>query len=410
MFKRVFLTVSWFALALTTALYAADTGSNAPPESTTAGEKESPKPAAKEPAKDKAKEPEEKLVESEHSVTIGGQEIKYKASAGTILLRDEDDKPTASIFYIAYTREGVETGSRPVTFSFNGGPGSSSVWMHLGLLGPRRVRLAEDGSALPPPYRLVDNEYSLLDETDLVFIDPVSTGYSRAIPPKDAKKFHGLHEDTQSVAEFIRLYVTRNKRWSSPKFIIGESYGTTRAAALSGELSQRLNMNVNGIMLVSTVLNFQTLDFNAGNDLPYILYLPTYTTTAWFHKKLPADLQQRSLPEVYALSEAFAAGEYSSALFSGSSLAPETRRKVVEQYAHLTGLSTNYVDRANLRVSLGRFASELLADENRVIGRYDSRYRGTFGTGLPIVWSRIPAMKQWPAPLPRPSTITCAPS
>jgi carboxypeptidase C (cathepsin A) len=369
--KRTLLTISLAAVLCVPTLFAAEPATNAPPQSAATN-----KEPAKETTKDKAKEPEEKLVQSEHSVVIGGQEIKYKASAGTILLRDEDDKPTASVFYIAYTREDVSVATRPVTFSFNGGPGSSSVWMHLGLLGPRRVRLAEDGSALPPPYKLVDNEFSLLDETDLVFIDPVSTGYSRAIPTKDANKFHGLHEDAASVAEFIRLYMTRNKRWSSPKFIIGESYGTTRAAALSGELSQRLNINVNGIMLVSTVLNFATLDFNAGNDLPYILYLPSYTTTAWFHKKLPADLQQRSLPEVYSLGEAFASGEYSSALFKGSSLAPEARHRVVEQYARFTGLTTNFVERANLRVSLGRFAAELLANDNRVIGRYDSRYLG----------------------------------
>jgi len=376
MHKTILLTGALATASLAIELSAAEVASNAPPQSATTTEKDSAKQPAKESTKDKTKEPEEKLVQSEHSVTVGGQEIKYKASAGTILLRDEDDKPTASIFYIAYTREEVPISSRPVTFSFNGGPGSSSVWMHLGLLGPRRVHLAEDGSALPPPYKLVDNDFSLLDESDLVFIDPVSTGYSRAIPPKDANKFHGLHEDAQSVAEFIRLYVTRNKRWSSPKFVIGESYGTTRAAALSGELSQRLKMNVNGIMLVSTVLNFQTLDFDAGNDLPYVLYLPSYATTAWFHKKLPADLQQRSLAEVYAQAESFASGEYSAALFSGSSLAPEARRKVVERYARFTGLTTNFVERAHLGVSLGRFASELLADENRVIGRYDSRYVG----------------------------------
>lgn len=373
-FKSIVLTVLTGAWMITAAS-SAEVSSNAP-SSEAASQKDSGKASPKESSKEKSKEPEEKLVETEHSVSIAGQEIRYKAVAGTILLRDEEDKPTASVFYIAYTRQNVEPAARPLTFSFNGGPGSSSVWMHLGMLGPRRVRLAEDGSALPPPYQLVDNEYSLLDETDLVFIDPVSTGYSRAIPPKDANKFHGLHEDAASVAEFIRLYVSRNKRWPSPKFVIGESYGTTRAAALSGELSQHLKMNVNGIMLVSTVLNFQTLDFGEGNDLPYILYLPTYSTTAWFHKKLPPDLQARSLSEVYDLAERFASSDYSSALFSGSSLKPEARRKVVEQYARLTGLSTNYVDRANLRVPLGRFASELLSDQNRVIGRYDSRYLG----------------------------------
>jgi carboxypeptidase C (cathepsin A) len=375
MSNRILLTAGLVAAFLAGGVWAAEEATNSPPQSATAGDKEPAKAAGKE-SKEKPKEPEEKQVQSEHSLTIGGHEIKYNATAGTILLRDEEEKATASIFYIAYTRSDMAPASRPVTFSFNGGPGASSVWMHLGLLGPRRVHLGEDGSALPPPYRLVDNEFSLLDDSDLVFIDPVSTGYSRAIPPKDANKFHGLHEDAASVAEFIRLYVTRNKRWSSPKFIIGESYGTTRAAALSGELSERLKMNVNGIMLVSTVLNFETLDFNAGNDLPYILYLPSYSTTAWFHKKLPADLAQRSLAEVYSLAETFAAGEYSAALFSGSSLAPAARRKVVEQYARLTGLTTNYVERANLRVPLGRFASELLADQNRVIGRYDSRYVG----------------------------------
>jgi carboxypeptidase C (cathepsin A) len=355
--------------------FAADSSTNSPTESPT--KEPAAKDAGKEPSKEKAKEPEEKLIESKHTLTIGGQEIAYKASAGTILLRDEDDKPTAAIFYMAYTREGLsDLSKRPVTFSFNGGPGSSSVWMHLGLLGPRRVRLADDGGALPPPYELVDNEFSLIDDTDLIFIDPVSTGYSRAIPPKDAKKFHGLHEDAASIGEFIRLYVTRNKRWGSPKFIIGESYGTTRAAALSGELSQRLHMNVNGIMLVSTVLNFQTIDFNAGNDLPYVLYLPTYTTTAWFHKKLPSDLQRRTLEEVYETAKTFAVGDYQAALLKGSSLTAGDRAKTVQQYSRLTGLPTNFVERADLRVPLGRFAAEILSQENRVVGRYDSRYKG----------------------------------
>lgn len=373
--KSTLLAMSFALVPWTLPTRGADTSTNNPSHRASAEHADSKEPA--KDSKDKSKEPEEKHIETDHTVTINGQEVSYKAVAGTILLRDEEDKPTASIFHIAYTREGVkDLAARPITFSFNGGPGSSSVWLHLGMLGPRRVRLAEDGGALPPPYRLVDNEYSLLDATDLVFIDPVSTGYSRAIPPKDANKFHGLREDAASVAEFIRLYITRNKRWGSPKFIIGESYGTTRAAALSGELSRRLNMNVNGIMLVSTVLNFQTLDFNAGNDLPYVLYLPTYTASAWFHKKLAADLQRRTVDEVYNLSEKFAQGDYQTALFSGSSLSVAQRRAVVEQYSRLTGLTTNYVDRSNLRVTMGRFAAELLANENRVIGRYDSRYKG----------------------------------
>jgi len=346
-------------------------------------EKKEDKPATdaakdgKDSAKAKGKEGDEKLVETKHKITINGQELSYTAKAGTIILRDAEDKPTASIFYIAYTRDGVTNAAdRPLTFSFNGGPGSSSVWLHMGLLGPRRVVLEEDGGPLPPPYKLTDNEFSLLDETDLVFIDPVSTGFSRATKPDDAKKFHGVREDVASVAEFIRLYVTRNKRWPSPKFIIGESYGTTRAAALSGELAGRHRMNVNGIMLVSTVLNFQTIRFAEGNDLPYILYLPSYTATAWYHKKLPADLQKLKLPEVLAKAEAFAAGDYNSALLHGAALKPDERKKVVRELARFTGLSEKYIERSDLRIPLSRFARELLADDSRVIGRFDSRYTG----------------------------------
>ena len=280
--------------------------------------------------------------------------------------------------------------------------------MHLGMLGPRRVHLADDGGAVPPPYQLTNNEYSLLDDTDLVFIDPVSTGFSRAIPAKEAKKFHDLREDTASVAEFIRIYITRNKRWDSPKFVIGESYGTTRAAALSGELSDHLHINVNGIMLVSTVLNFQTISFGPGNDLAYVLFLPSYTSTAWFHKKLPADLQQMPMPEVFAKAQEFAAGPYSAALFSGSSLTPAERQQMVADYARFTGLSTNYVDRANLRVSLtasprnswpartawSAVTTAATRDMSATIGR-------RHGTGPQ-------SLKRWPGFSPRRSTTTSA--
>jgi carboxypeptidase C (cathepsin A) len=221
-------------------------------------------PAEKPPEKPKEEKktppaPEEKIVSSKHSLRIGGQEIKYTAMAGTILLKLEDGTPKASIFYVAYTKDDVsDFAQRPVTFSFNGGPGSSSVWLHLGAFGPRRVQMGDAGALLPPPYKLVDNDASLLDVTDLVFIDPVSTGYSRAVPGEPPKQFHGIEEDVQSVAEFIRLYATRNKRWSSPKFLAGESYGTTRAAGLSGYLQQRFGMYLNGIVLVSSILNFET--------------------------------------------------------------------------------------------------------------------------------------------------------
>ncbi|HEV2393092.1 MAG TPA: peptidase S10 [Verrucomicrobiae bacterium] len=331
------------------------------------------------PGKDDEKppKPKDQEVKTQHSITINGQKLNYTAVAGTMLLRDAEQKPTASIFYIAYTKDGVEDLSRrPVTFAFNGGPGSSSVWLHMGLLGPRRVLLKEDGQPYPPPYKLVDNEFSLLDESDLVFIDPVSTGFSRAVKPEDAKKFHGVQGDVRSVADFIRLYVTRNTRWDSPKFIIGESYGTTRAAALSGELRDNQRMNVNGIMLVSTVLNFETLDFARGNDLPYLLYLPSYTAAAWYHKKLSPELEQLPVDQAMDKAEAFATAQYNDALVRGASLSPDQRKAVEGQLAHFTGLPEDYIERANLRVSLSHFAEELLRPDHRVIGRFDARYTG----------------------------------
>lgn len=370
--------VTWSATPLPAQQAQAEQKTAAPKaDDTKAGEQSKASDKVSAENKEKDKDKAEKKSETKHSITIGGQKVDYTATAGTIAIKDAEDKTTASIFYIAYTRDGQkEAGKRPVTFSFNGGPGSSSVWLHLGLLGPRRVKLADDGSAVPPPYTLVDNEFSLLDETDLVFIDPVSTGYSRAAKPDDAKKFHGLDGDVKSVAEFIRLYVTRNKRWASPKFVIGESYGTTRAAALSGELAGHLKINVNGIMLVSTVLNFQTLSFGEGNDLPFVLFLPGYTATAWYHKKLPADLQKLPLKEVVARAEAFAQGEYSQALFQGAALPADKRAAMVKNVARFTGLGETFVSRANLRVSLGRFAAELLRDERQVVGRFDGRYKG----------------------------------
>ncbi len=339
--------------------------------------KPAPKEPAKEETKDKAKDadkPEKKSV-TEHSLTINGQKVDFTTTAGLLPLKDAEGKTTADIFYIAYTRKGVDNiAARPLTFSFNGGPGSSSVWLHLGLLGPRRVKLRDDGFAVPPPYELVANEYSLLDETDLVFIDPVGTGYSRAAKPDEAKNFYGVNEDARSIGEFIRLYITRHARWPSPKFLIGESYGTTRAAALSGELLRAHRMNLNGIMLVSTVLNFQTIWGAEGNDLPHILYLPSYAATAWYHKKLPADLQTKPLADVLAEAEAFASGEFNQALLLGSSLPADKRAAVIQKMARLTGLSAEFIAASDLRVPLSRFNAELLRGRRLVTGRFDSRY------------------------------------
>ncbi len=332
---------------------------------------EKPKEEKKPPA------PEEKIVQTKHSVKIGGQEIKYTATAGTLLLKLEDGTPKASIFYVSYTKDDVSDASqRPLTFSFNGGPGSSSVWLHLGLLGPRRVQMGDAGTLLPPPYKLVDNDVSLLDISDLVFIDPVSTGYSRAVPGEAPQQFHGITPDVESVADFIRLYATRNKRWSSPKFLAGESYGTTRAAGLSGYLQQRYGMYLNGIVLISSILNFETAEFDTGNDLPYILYLPTYTAIAWYHKKLPSDLQSGEVQKAVEESRKFAVGEYADALMAGDALPAARRAEIEQKLARLTGLSPDYIDRTNLRIEIQRFTKELLRGERRTIGRIDARFTG----------------------------------
>jgi carboxypeptidase C (cathepsin A) len=341
------------------------------------------------PAKNEDKpEPTDQLSITQHTFTSGGKSIRYTVTAGTLVLKEEShkkgedagqaegEKARATIFFIAYTRDDVEDKTRrPLTFSFNGGPGSSSVWLHLGLLGPRRVELDEAGALPAPPFRLVDNEYSLLDLTDLVFIDPVSTGYSRAVMGEKPGDFHGFKKDIESVGDFIRLYATRYTRWTSPKFLIGESYGTTRAAGLAGYLQERHGLYLNGIMLVSSILNFQTASFDPGNDLPYILFLPTYTATAWYHKKLSPELQ-KNLPATLREAEAFALGDYAQALLLGAALPDETRAQVAEQLARFTGLAQGYVERCDLRVNIFRFVKELLRDERRTVGRLDSRFKG----------------------------------
>ncbi len=333
-------------------------------------------------------EPKDEIVQTQHTIAINGEEIKYTVTCGTIVLKEESEKDgekagesegekaKAKVFFIAYTRDDVEDEtSRPLTFSFNGGPGSSSVWLHLGVLGPRRVLMDEIGNPLPPPYKLVDNEYSLLDASDLVFIDPVSTGYSRAVDGEQAKQFHGFKKDIESVGDFIRLYATRYQRWTSPKFLIGESYGTTRAAGLSGYLQERHGMYLNGIMLISSILNFQSAIFSPGNDLPYVLFLPTYTATAWYHRRLDAELQKNlraTLDEV----EKFALEEYNLALMKGASLEGEARETIIQKLARYTGLSHEYIERTDLRIGIFRFTKELLRDERRTVGRLDSRFKG----------------------------------
>lgn len=319
---------------------------------------------------------------TEHEVVIGGQPVKYKATAGSIPLMDDNLKPKANVFYVAYEKQGVEdVAARPVTFAFNGGPGSSSVWLHLGALGPRRVSFGPEGETLPPPGKLVDNEFSWLDLTDLVFVDPVSTGYSRAVEGEDPHQFHGLSEDIRAVGDFIRLYCTRNNRWTSPKYLAGESYGTTRASGLASDLQGRLGIYVNGIVLVSPVLDFQTISFDAGNDTVYWLFLPTYTATAFYHGKLKPPLNA-DLTRTLAEAEAWAQSDYLEALALGDGLQGDRREQIAAKLAAYTGLSLDYVKRANLRPTIYGFANELLREEGLMVGRFDSRYKGIDRNGV----------------------------
>ena len=316
---------------------------------------------------------EETVSVTSHTVRIDGKTISYTATAGTYVLKEDNGKPLASMFFIAYMKDGIKDFSRrPILFSFNGGPGTASLWLHLGVLGPRKVVYDDEGFALRPPYRLENNDYSILDVTDVVFIDPVATGYSRMAPGEDPHKYHGTMEDIESVAEFIRLYITRNARWESPKFVIGESYGTVRASGLAGYLHDRLQMYLNGVILVSMT----SLNVDVGTDLGYALILPHYTATAWYHKKLPPDLQEKPLRAVLDEVEAFALNEYILALAKGGYVPEDEKRKIIRTCAKYTGLSESYIERSNLRIDRSRFRKELLREEKRTVGRLDSRYTG----------------------------------
>jgi carboxypeptidase C (cathepsin A) len=296
---------------------------------------------------------------------------EYQAAVGMLPLKDECGGTDAGIFYTAYTKSSADKATRPLIFTFNGGPGSSSVWLHLGAVGPKRVAMLPDGGMPAPPFRLVDNEHSWLEHADLVFIDPVGTGYSRAAKKDGSKAYWSLEGDLDSISEFIRLFLTRYQRWSSPLFLAGESYGTTRAAGLAGKLID-LGVAFRGIILVSSILNFQTARFNKGNDLPYILFLPTYTATAWFHGKLA----YATLAEALKEAAEFAAGDYTLALSKGDLLTGQDREAIISRMADLTGLSREHLDQTDLRVNIHRFCKELLRTEKRTVGRLDSRFKG----------------------------------
>jgi carboxypeptidase C (cathepsin A) len=315
-------------------------------------------------------------VITKHQVNINGQVISYTTTTGYLPLKDQHGKIKANIFFIAYTKDGVNKDTRPITYAFNGGPGSASIWLHMGILGPYRVVMNDEGYAPNAPFKYEANAYSWLDMTDLLFIDPVSTGYSRPAAGAEAQAFHGYTEDIQSVGDFIRYYTTKFERWGSPKFLAGESYGTTRAAGLSGYLQERHNIFLNGIILISSVLNFQTLDFTTGNEMPYVIFLPGYTATAWYHKKLPADMQQRSLKDVVQMARDYASNEYLLTLMKGDRLTQQETTATLQKLHSFTGLSEDFIRRSNLRISDSRFFKELLRDSGKTTGRLDSRFTG----------------------------------
>lgn len=317
-----------------------------------------------------------KPVITTNTVTIAGQSVTYTVETGMLPQLKSDGVTKASVFYIAYTRTGqTNKATRPVTFCFNGGPGSSSVWLHLGGLGPRRVKLNDDGTMPPPPFGLIDNPHSILHVSDLVFIDPVATGYSRPAKDEKADQFFGQSPDVESVGDFIRLWTSRNERWTSPKYLLGESYGVFRAAGLAEHLHSRYGLYLNGVVLLSGLLDFATLREGPGNDLPSLVFLPTYTATAHYHKKLPADLQA-DLKKALAESREFAQKDYLIALQRGNSLTAAERNTIATKLARLTGLPKQLIEDNDLQIDSSRFREYLLRDQGLIIGRYDARITG----------------------------------
>jgi carboxypeptidase C (cathepsin A) len=360
---RALLKASTLALSLAFAFPAA--GQPAPAD----------KPAAKDdrPA---APIPPPTVSVTHHVGTFGGQRIAYTATAGETYLKDKDGTPKAAIFTVSYVKEGPRDPNRPVAFLYNGGPGSGSVWLQMGAFGPKRVAIpsdARDDGA--PPYPLVDNPESLLDAADLVFIDPVGTGFSHALGKTDPKDYWGVTSDAKSVSDFIRLWLSENGRWNAPKFIGGESYGTTRSAALIHELEGSYNdVAVNGIILISTIFDFSAEAEAPGNEIQYVVTLPSMATTAWYHNKVPD--RPASVAAFAAEARAFAAGDYLRALMKGNALEGAERADIRRRLSRYTGLSEAYLDQADLRVTPSRFYKELLRDRGLTIGRLDTRYTG----------------------------------
>jgi carboxypeptidase C (cathepsin A) len=321
----------------------------------------------------------EKISTTHHTTSINGKSISYTVHAGTLVLRDENAKPKASVFFIAYTKDQEDATTRPVTFFFNGGPGSASIWLDMGIMSPMHPDMGPNGTQPAPPYNLVENPYSPLDVTDLVQIDAMNTGYTRPAKGVQASEFTGTQNDIEMFGEFIRNYLDKYGRWQSPKYLFGESYGTFRAAGLASHLQEGEGIELNGIMLLGTVLDLQYIAPSPTNDIGYSTFLPTFTATAWYHKKLPPDLQSQTLEQVVQASRDYAFGDYATALLKGNKLTAAQRTAVAQKVARLTGVSEQFVLNTNLRIDAGTFRTELLRDKRETVGRYDSRMIGLNG-------------------------------
>lgn len=326
---------------------------------------------------------------SNHSIVMDGETVEYEAVVGSVILTDSEEEPSGELFYTAYFRtNGAPSEDRPVVFTFNGGPGSASFWLHMGIMGPRRVVTPDVGPQGAPPYPLEDNQYSLLDIADIVMIDPIGTGFSRPLGDTPGSDFWGIDEDAASLAQFIRRFLSQHDRWNAPRYVLGESYGTTRAAVLARHL-QRANIDLNGIVLVSAVLQFNTIQFAPGDNLPYIVNLPSYAITAAYHDRLPGG-SPADLEAFMAEVEEWSLTEYATALLAGSTLDANRRSAVIDQMHAYTGLSKDYLDRADLRVTAPEFEAELMRDEGVIVGRLDARFTGPAADGIDIRPSHDP--------------------
>ncbi|MCA9835064.1 MAG: hypothetical protein KC435_14010 [Thermomicrobiales bacterium] len=335
--------------------------------------------------------PAEPIVK-QHSILVDGKKLSYTTTTGQMPIFNDKGDLRAKLFYVAYTRDGVkDSATRPLTIVYNGGPGSSTIWLHMGGLAPRRVVMLDEGGMPKPPFKMVDNEYTWLTETDLVFVDPVDTGFSRAVSDDEAKAAKGVDGDIEFVAEFIRMYLVRNARWTSPLYLSGESYGTFRSAGLAGYLIDR-GIALNGIILISSILNMQTARFTLGNDLPFQLFLPTYAATAWYHGKVDKKLKKKSIREFLDEVEGWVEGEYVQALSLGDRISDEHSAKIAEKLHAYTGLSLDYIQNSNLRINIHQFCKELKRDERRHVGRLDSRFESWDKDGVDDVAEFDPSM------------------